>query len=88
MRNGGIYARVSLCYLQLVSESEKAENGGTNKVEPDLKKRVEIAEPEKKDEISSNTNIDHIIDDMFAVIKNTSNEPCPEVQQPTENEVS
>ena len=48
MRHGGIYVRVSPCYLQLVSESEKAENVSTNEVEPDFKKGTEIAEPQKK----------------------------------------
>ena len=48
MRHGGIYVRVSPCYLQLVSESEKAENVGTNEVESDYKKGTEIAEPQKK----------------------------------------
>ena len=43
---------MSPCHLQLVTESEKAENVGTNEVESDLKKGTEIAEPEKKDEIS------------------------------------
>ena len=57
-------------------------------IESDFKKGVEIAEPEKKDEISCNTNIDHTIDDMFRVIKNGSNKSCPELEQPTENNVS
>ena len=48
----GIYVCVSPCHLQWVTESEKAENVGTNEVESDLKKGTEIAEPEKKDEIS------------------------------------
>ena len=34
---------------------------------------MEIAEPEKKDEISRNRNIDHTFDDMLVVIKNDSN---------------
>ena len=34
--HGGIYVHVSPCHLQLVSESEKAENVGTNKVESDF----------------------------------------------------
>ena len=33
MRHGGIYVRVSPCHLQLVGESEKTENIGTNEVE-------------------------------------------------------
>ena len=65
MRHEGIYVCVSPWHLQLVSESEKAENVGTNEVELDLKKGTEIAESEKKDEISGNTNIDHTINDMF-----------------------
>ena len=69
---------MSPCHLQLVSESEKAENVGANKLESELKKGTEIAEPEKKDEISCNTNIDHTIDDMFGVIKNGSNKSCPD----------
>ena len=88
MRHGGIYVHVSPCHLQLVSESEKAENVGTNEVESDFNKGTEIAEPEKKDEISCNTNVDHTIDDMIGVIKNGSNKACPEVEQPTENDVS
>ena len=69
VRHRGVYVRVSPCHLQLVSESEKAENVGTNEVESDFQKGTKIAEPEKKDEISYNTNIDHTIDDMFGVIK-------------------
>ena len=88
VRHGGIYVRVSPCHLQLVSESEKAENVGTNEVESDLKKGTEIAEPEKKDEISCNTNIDHTIDDMIGIIKNGNNKSCPELEQRTENDVS
>ena len=79
---------MSPCHLQLVSESEKAENVGANKLESELKKGTEIAEPEKKDEISCNTNIDHTIDDMFGVIKNDSNKSFPEREQPTENDAS
>ena len=48
---------MSPCHLQLVSESEKAENVDTNEVESDFKKGTEIAEPEKKYEISCSTNI-------------------------------
>ena len=77
---------MSPCHLQLVSESEKAENVGANKLESELKKGTEIAEPEKKDEISCNTN--HTIDDMFGVIKNDSNKSFPEIEQPTENDAS
>ena len=88
VRHGGIYVRVSPCHLQLVSESEKAENVGTNEVESDLKKGTEIAEPEKKDEISCNTNIDHTIDDMIGIIKNGNNKSCPELEPRTENDVS
>ena len=33
VRHGGIYVRVSPCHLQLVGESEKTENVGTNEVE-------------------------------------------------------
>ena len=88
MTHGGIYVHVSPCHLQLVSESEKAENVGANKLESELKKGTEIAEPEKKDEISCNTNIDHTIDDMFGVIKNDSNKSFPEIEQPTENDAS
>ena len=79
---------MSPCHLQLVSESEKAEIVGANKLESELKKGTEIAEPEKKDEISCNTNIDHTIDDMFGVIKNDSNKSFPEIEQPTENDAS
>ena len=39
---------MSPCHLQLVSESEKAENIGANKLESKFKKGTEIAEPEKK----------------------------------------
>ena len=46
---------------------------------------MEIAEPEKKDEISRNRNIDHTFDDMLVVIKNDSNKSFLELQQPTEN---
>ena len=42
----------------------------------------------KKDEISCNRNIDHTFDDMLGVIKNGSNKSCPELEQPTENNVS
>ena len=42
----------------------------------------------KKDEISCNTNIDHTTNDMFGAIKNSSNKSCPELEQPTENNVS
>ena len=73
MRHGGIYVRVSPCYLQLVSESEKTENVGTNEVESDFKNGMEITEPEKKDGISCNRNIDHTFDNMLVVIKNDSN---------------
>ena len=79
---------MSPCHLQLVSESEKAEDVGANKLESELKKGTEIAEPEKKDEISCNTNIDHTIDDIFGVIKNDSNKSFPEIEQPTENDAS
>ena len=48
---------MSPCHLQLVSESEKAENVDTNEVESNFKKGTEIAEPEKKYEISCSTNI-------------------------------
>ena len=72
-------------HLQIVSESEKIENIGTNEVQSDLEKGTEIAEPEKKDEISCNRNIDHTFDDMLGVIKNGSNKSCPELEQPTEN---
>ena len=88
MRHGGIYVCVSPCHLQLVSESEKTENVSTNEVESDLKKETEIAEPEKKNEISCNRNIHHTFDDMLGVIKNVSNKSCPELEQPTENDVS
>ena len=88
VRHGSIYVRMSSCHLQQVSESEKTENNGTNEVESDLKKGMEIAEPEKKDKISCNRNIDHTFDDMLGVIKNGSNKPCPELEQPTENDVS
>ena len=88
VRHGGIYVRMSSCHLQQVSESEKTENNGTNEVESDLKKGMEIAEPEKKDKISCNRNIDHTFDDMLGLIKNGSNKPCPELEQPTENDVS
>ena len=74
MRHERIYVRVSPCHLQLVSESEKVENVGTNEVEPDFKERKEMVEPEKKDDISCNINVDHTIDDMFGVIRNDSNE--------------
>ena len=77
MRHRGIYVCVSPCHLQLISESEKEENVGTE-VESDFKKGTEIAEPRKKNEISCNTNIDHTIDDMFGVIKNGSNKSCPD----------
>ena len=30
VRHGAIYVRVTLCHLQLISESEKAENVGIN----------------------------------------------------------
>ena len=79
---------MSSFHLQLVSESEKTENIGTNEVESDLEKGTEIAEPEKKDEISCNSNIDHTFDDMLGVIKNGSNKSCPELEQPTENNIS
>ena len=59
VRHGGIYVRVSPCHLQLVSESEKTENVGTNEVESHFKKGTEIAESEEKGEISCNRNIDH-----------------------------
>ena len=72
VRHGGIYVRVSPCHLQLVRESEKTENVGTDEVESDLKKGTEIVEPEEKDEISCNRNIDHTFDDMLGVIKNGS----------------
>ena len=85
VRHGGIYVRVTPCHLQLVSESEKTENVGTNEVESDFKNGMEIAEPEKKDEISRNRNIDHTFDDMLVVIKNDSNKSFLELQQPTEN---
>ena len=88
MRHGGIYVHVSPCHLQLVSESEKTENVGTNEVESDFKKGTEIAEPEKSDEISCNRNIDHTFDDMLGVIKNDSSKSCPELEQLTENDVS
>ena len=88
VRHGGIYVRVSPCHLQLVSESEKTENVGTDEVESDLKKGTEIAEPEEKDEISCNRNIDHTFDDMLGVIKNGSNKSCLEIEQPTENDVT
>ena len=77
MRHRGIYVCVSPCHLQLISESEKEENVGTE-VESDFKKGTEIAEPRKKNEISCNKNIDHTIDDMFGVIKNGSNKSCPD----------
>ena len=38
--------------------------------------------------MSCNTNIDPTIDDMFGVIKNGSNKSCPQLEQPTENDVS
>ena len=85
VRHGGIYVRVTPCHLQLVSESEKTENVGTNEVESDFKNGMEIAEPEKKDEISRNRNIDHTFDDMLVVIKNDSNKSFLGLQQPTEN---
>ena len=88
MRHGGIYVRVSSCHLQLVRESEKTENVGTNEVESDFKKGMEIVEPQKKDEISCNRNIDHTFDDMLGVIKNGSSKSCLELEQPTENDVS
>ena len=69
---------MSPCHLQLVSESEK-ENAGTHEVESDFKKGMEIAEREKKKEISCNRNIDHTFDDMLGVIKNSSNKSCPEL---------
>ena len=78
---------MSPCHLQLVSESEK-ENAGTHEVESDFKKGMEIAEREKKKEISCNRNIDHTFDDMLGVIKNGSNKSCLELEQPTENNVS
>ena len=87
MRHRGIYVCVSPCHLQLISESEKEENVGTE-VESDFKKGTEVAEPRKKNEISCNTNIDHTIDDMFGVIKNDSNKSFPEIEQPTENDAS
>ena len=34
---------------------------------------MEITEPEKKDGISRNRNIDHTFDNMLVVIKNDSN---------------
>ena len=74
MRHEGIYVCVSPWHLQLVSESEKAENVGTNEVKLDFKERTEMVEPEKKDDISCNINIDHTTDDMFGVIRNDSNE--------------
>ena len=49
---------------------------------------MEITEPEKKDEISRNRNIDHTFDDMLVVIKNDSNKSFLELQQPTDNDVS
>ena len=79
VRHGGIYVRVSSCHLQLVRESEKTENVGTNEVESDFKEGMEIVEPQKKDEISCNRNIDHTFDDMLGVIKNSSNKSCPEL---------
>ena len=88
VRHRGMYVCVSPCHLQLVSESEKTENVGTNEVESDLEKETEIAEPEKKDEISCNRNIDHTLHAMLGVIKNGSNKFCPELEQPTENYVS
>ena len=36
LRHRGIYVCVGPCHLQLVKESEKAENFGTNEVEPDF----------------------------------------------------
>ena len=88
VRHRGIYVHVSPCHLQLLSESEKAENVGTKELKSDFKKGTEIAVPEKKYEISCNTNIDHTTDDMCGVIKNGTNKSCPEVEQPTENDVS
>ena len=78
---------MSPCHLQLVSESEK-ENAGTHEVESDFKKGMEIAEREKKKEISCNRNIDHTFDDMLGVIKNGSNKSCPELEQPTKNDLN
>ena len=49
---------------------------------------MEITEPEKKDGISRNRNIDHTFDNMLVVIKNDSNKSFLELQQPTENDVS
>ena len=49
---------------------------------------MKIAESEKKDEISCNRNIDHTFDDMLGVIKNDRNKSCPQLEQPTENNVS
>ena len=74
VRHEGIYVPTSPC-LQLVSKSEKAENVGTNDVEPDFKKRTETAESEKKYETSCNTNIDNTFDGMFGVIKNARKHP-------------
>ena len=83
------YIGANPCQLQLVSESEKAQNVSTNEVEPDFKKGTEIAEPPKKDQISCNINIDHTIHDMFGVIRNASIDSCSEVGQlPTEKDVS
>ena len=48
---------------------------------------MKIAESEKKDEISCNRNIDHTFDTL-GVIKNDRNKSCPQLEQPTENDVS
>ena len=48
VRHRGIYVCVSPCHLQLVSESEKTENIGTNEVESDLKKEWKLQNLRKK----------------------------------------
>ena len=42
------YIGANPCQLQLVSESEKAQNVSTNEVEPDFKKGTELQNPQKK----------------------------------------
>ena len=89
MRHRGIYACVSRRHLQLVSESEKAANVGTNEVEPDFEKGMEIAEPEKKKIKLVVTQIQiTLLMTRFGVIRNASNESCLGVEQPTKNSVS
>ena len=86
VRHGRVYVLVNPHQMELLSESEKAENVGTNEVETNFQKSTEIAEPKIK--ISSNTNINHTIDEMFGIIKSVSNESCPKEEQPTEDDES